>query len=222
LYVKEILAIHARGIFTLKNKKWLNSNLTYGTSFEHTIMTENITNRIPTREECDEIMAIYSMLPNIVAHSLQVMHVSLAIVDNLKDDVSVNRNLVIAAALLHDITKTRSLETKERHDASGGVLLRELGFPRIAEIVEQHVIIQNLNLEGNLEEREIVYYADKRVMHDTIVTIKERVHDLIQRYGTGEEIRNLILQNEVQVLAVERKIAGFMKIDINHAIRKII
>jgi uncharacterized protein len=185
-------------------------------------MTKNITDRIPNKVECDELMARYSMLPHIVAHSLQVMRVSLALTDHLKDGVTINRDIVIAAALLHDITKTRSLETKERHDASGGAVLRELGFPRIAEIVEQHVIIHNLNLEGNLEEREIVYYADKRVMHDTIVTIKERVRDLIQRYGTGEEIRNLILQNEIQVLAVERKIAGFMKIDIHHAIQKIV
>jgi hypothetical protein len=97
--------------------------------------------------------------------------------------------------------------------------LRELGFPRVAEIVEQHVIIQNINLQGRLEEREIVYYADKRVLHDTIVTIDERVHDLIQRYGTVEEIRNLILQNKSQVLTVERKIASFMKIDIDQAIQ---
>jgi uncharacterized protein len=185
-------------------------------------MTEDITDIIPTRDDCDELMARYSMLPNIVAHSLQVMRVSLALTDHLKDGVTINKDIVIAGALLHDITKTRSIKTKERHDSSGGTVLRELGFPRIAKIVEQHVIIQNLNLDGNLEEREIVYYADKRVMHDTIVTIKERVQDLIRRYGINEEIRNLILQNEVQVLAVERKIAGFMKIDINHAIREII
>jgi len=186
------------------------------------IMKKNIKDRIPTPEECDELMARYSMLPNIIAHSLQVMRVSLAVTDYLKDGVAVNRDIVVAGALLHDITKTRSIKTKERHDASGGAVLRELGFPRIAEIVEQHVIIQDLNLEGSLEEREIVYYADKRVMHDKIVTIRERVQDLIRRYGINEEIRNLILQNEVQVLAVENKIAGFMKIDINHAIRKII
>ena len=182
-------------------------------------MTENTCDRIPSRGECNELMAKYSMLPNIVEHSIQVMHVSLAITDNLKSGVSVNRDMVVAAALLHDITKTRSLVTKERHDTSGGELLRELGFPRIAEIVEQHVIIQNINLQGRLEEREIVYYADKRVLHDTIVTIDERVHDLIQRYGTVEEIRNLILQNKSQVLTVERKIASFMKIDIDQAIQ---
>jgi hypothetical protein len=57
------------------------------------------------------------------------------------------------------------------------------------------------------------------VMHDGIVTIEERVHDLIQRYSVSEEIRNLILQNKNLVLAVESKIAGFMKIDIHRAIQ---
>jgi uncharacterized protein len=178
-------------------------------------MTKSTGDRIPSRAECDELMAQYSMLPNIVRHSREVMRVALAIVDNLRSGVSVNRDLVLAAALLHDIAKTKSLETKEHHDASGGALLRELGFRSAAEIVEQHVIIQNLNLEGRLEEREIVYYADKRVLHDTIVTIEERVHDLIRRYAATEEIRRRILENKTQALAVERKIAGFMAIDLH-------
>ncbi len=182
-------------------------------------MTKTNGNKIPSRAECDELMARYSMLPNIVEHSIQVMNVSLAITDNLKSGVTINRDLVIAAALLHDITKTKSLLTKERHDESGGLLLRELGFPSTACIVEQHVIIHNVNLEGRLEEREIVYYADKRVLHDTIVNIEERLNDLIQRYGTTEEIRNLIRINKTQVLAVERKIAGFMSIDLQGAIQ---
>jgi len=183
-------------------------------------MTIYITDRIPTRDQCEELMAKHSMLPNIVEHSFQVMRVSLAITDNLKDSVSVNRDLVIAAALLHDITKTRSLKTKERHAASGGVLLRDLGYERVAGIVEQHVTLLNLNLEGRLEEMEIVYYADKRVMHDKIVTIDDRVDDLIRRYANGEEIlRSRILKNKEQALAVERKIAGFMKIDIQDALK---
>jgi uncharacterized protein len=182
-------------------------------------MTKNNNDRIPSRAECDELMTRYSMLPHIVAHSIQVMNVSLAITDNLKSGVSVDRDLVIAAALLHDITKTKSLVTKERHDASGGALLRELGFSSTAEIVEQHVIFKKFNHGGRIEEWEIVYYADKRVMHDTIVTIDVRLHDLAQRYGKTDEIRNLILQNKSQVLAIERKIAGFMAIDLQQAIQ---
>jgi putative nucleotidyltransferase with HDIG domain len=177
--------------------------------------------RIPSREKCYALMAQYLMLPHIAEHSIQVMHVALAITDNVKSSVEINRDLVIAAALLHDITKARSLETKERHAMTGGLLLRELGFNRVAEIVEQHVIIENINPQGVLEEREIVYYADKRVMHDKIVTIEERLHDLVERYGVTAEISKFILQNGELVLAIERKIAGFMKADLHQVITSI-
>jgi putative nucleotidyltransferase with HDIG domain len=184
-------------------------------------MTKIISDRIPSREECNDLMVKYSMRPNIVEHSIQVMRVSLTITDNLKNGIAVSRDLIIAAALLHDITKTRSLRTDERHDISGGELLRDMGFTSIAEIVEQHVVFPNFNPQGRLEEREIIYYADKRVNHDKIVTIEARVHYLIQRYGNTDEIRNLILQNKTLVLSMESKIAGFMKIDINRAIEGI-
>ena len=182
---------------------------------------QNNTDRIPGLAECEALMAQYTMLPNIVLHSFQVMRVALAITDNLADGVSINRDAVIAGALLHDITKTRSLQTKERHAASGGTLLRELGFPLIAEIVEQHVVI-DLNPAGPIVEKEIVYYADKRVMHDQIVTLEERVQDLLIRYGKTEEIYNLILQNLQHVTTVEQKLASFMKTDIHAAIKEII
>ena len=177
--------------------------------------------RIPSQEECYELMAKYCMLPNIIEHSLQVMRVSLVITDNLKSGVYVNRNMVIAAALLHDITKTRALETRERHDQSGGELLRELGFASVSEIVEQHVILLDFNPLGKLEEREIINYADKRVMHDRIVSLAERAEDLIQRYGITEEIKSLIQQNVRNAYAVEKKIAGFMTVDLDSAIKRI-
>lgn len=182
-------------------------------------LTKNNGKRIPSREECDELMARYSMLPNIREHSIQVMNVSLAITDNLRKNFIIDRDLVIAAALLHDITKTRSLKTGERHDTTGGELLRDLGFPTTAEIVEQHVLLKNFDPNETLHEREIVFYADKRVLHDNIVTIDERLYDLINRYGKTETIRELILQNKGKVLTVEKKIADCMTVDLDQAIR---
>jgi uncharacterized protein len=180
-----------------------------------------VRDRIPSPEECDELMAKYSMLPNIVAHSRQVMRVSLAITDNVKKGVAINRDMIIAAALLHDITKTRSLKTREPHDQSGGELLRDLGFVSIGEIVKQHVILFDFDPKARLKESEIINYADKRVMHDRIVSLAERVQDLIQRYGATEEIKYRIQQNEIQVIAIENKIAGSMAIDLDIAIQGI-
>ncbi len=179
----------------------------------------SLMDRIPTPEECHELMEKYCMLPNIIAHSQQVMRVSLVIADNLKNRASINRNLVMAAALLHDITKTRSLKTREPHDQSGGELLRELGFGRVGEIVRQHVFLLDFNPHEKLEEREIIHYADKRVMHDRIVSLAERVEDIIQRYGATEEIKNRIRQNESKAYAIEKKIASSMAVDLDKTIQ---
>jgi len=177
--------------------------------------------RIPSLEECDVLMRQHGMLPHIVDHSRQVMRVSLAIFDHLKTGVNLNRNLVLAGALLHDIAKTRSLATRERHDTTGGEMLRSLGYAAIADIVEQHVFLRNFDLQGRLEEREIVYYADKRVMHDRIVTIEERINDLIHRYGLTEEVHYRIRRSMDMIRAVENKIAGFMSVDLDLAVQKI-
>jgi hypothetical protein len=58
-------------------------------------------------------------------------------------------------------------------------------------------------------------------MHDRIVSLAERVQDLIQRYGATEEIKSRIKQNESLVIAIEKKIAGFIVIDLDIAIQRI-
>lgn len=170
--------------------------------------------RIPTIEECYELMNCHAMLPNIVAHSEQVARVAATIMDHLKDGTGVSRKAVISACLLHDITKTRSLKTREHHDASGGRLLVELGFPDVGKMIEEHVILQDFQPGGKLLDKEIVYYADKRVMHDRIVTVEERVADLIIRYGSTEKSIQRINLNAKQVCQLEIKIRRFMTADI--------
>jgi len=169
------------------------------------------SDRVPSETECRALIEEHGMLPNIVAHSEAVMRVAAAIVDDLIDPDDVERPLVVAAALMHDITKTRALETKERHDESGGALARSLGMERIAEIIEQHVFLKDFDPEGPLLAKEIVYYADKRVMHDTVVSLDERVEDLVVRYGTTPERVALIRKNLEYARAVEAKIARRMR-----------
>jgi putative nucleotidyltransferase with HDIG domain len=78
------------------------------------------------------------MLENIVAHSLQVCRVSMFLTDRLGLP-ELNRELIRAAALLHDITKTRSFRTQEDHAETGARLIADLGYPEVAGIVGQHV-----------------------------------------------------------------------------------
>lgn len=164
-------------------------------------------------------MQKYEMLPNIREHSIQVRNVSAALVDHLRDDVPIDRELVLCGALLHDIAKTRTIETRElRHDLIGGEMLRELDLEPLAVICESHVFLENFQIDGPLEEREIVFYADKRVKHDVVVSLDERVDDLAKRYGKNDKIKEMIRKNKTFVLRIEEKIERFITTKIDEAL----
>jgi len=165
------------------------------------------TMRIPSENECYRLMAEMAMLDNIVAHSLQVCRVAAVLVDGLNAcGHALDRRLVRAAALLHDITKTRSLKTSENHARTGARYLREKGYPEVGDIVGQHVILPDFKAGGDPCEAEVVNYADKRVMHDRVVSLEVRMADLIKRYdGAGSLVRRLDrMQRQAQ--AIEAKL----------------
>ena len=133
------------------------------------------------------------MLENIVAHSIQVCRVGMCLVDHLKLQGSqLNGQLVQAAALLHDITKTRSFETEENHALTGGQVLTDFGYPQVGDLVRQHVRLDNYSERQNLSEAVIVNYADKRVLHDRIVSLDERMGYIQERYGTRPQHKHRI------------------------------
>ena len=185
------------------------------------MITDSIK-KYPSEDECLKLIKKYEMLPNIVAHSIQVKNVAEAIYNQLTDKEKISIELLIAAALLHDIAKTKSiLENDLRHDLTGGEMLRELGLDEIAVIVENHVVLHGFDPEGLLSEKEIIYYADKRVMHDVIVNIDTRIDDLVKRYGRTEKIKDMILNNKKFVLQLEDKIQRHMDINIETALKNL-
>ena len=133
------------------------------------------------------------MLENIVVHSLQVCRVATCLVDYLKlKEIPLDRQLVQAAALLHDITKTRSFKTKENHALTGGQYLADSGYPEIGNLVRQHVRLDDYSESRSLAAAEIVNYADKRVLHDRIVSLDERMNYILEKYATLPEHKQRI------------------------------
>ena len=133
------------------------------------------------------------MLENIVAHSLQVCRVATCLLDHLKlKGIHLDSQLVQAAALLHDITKTRSFKTAENHALTGAQYLIDSGYPEVGNLVRQHVRLDDYSKDKKLTEAEIVNYADKRVLHDRIVPLAERMNYIIEKYGTQPEHRQRI------------------------------
>ena len=138
--------------------------------------------QIPSEETCRRLIIEMGMMEHIVAHSLQVRRVSLFLADHL-DIPGLNRDLIRAAAHLHDITKTRSFETHEDHAETGAGLLTGLGYPEVGRIIAQHVRLKRYFSSATPTEAEIVNYADKRVLHDRIVPLPGRMTYILEKYG---------------------------------------
>ncbi len=137
----------------------------------------------PSDEECNHLFHETGMLDHIIDHSRQVCRVATFLTDQLrKNDILLNRRLIIAGALLHDITKTRSFNTGEDHTRTGEELLVDLGYHEVGKIVGQHVILDTYFLSDIPDEAEIVNYADKRVLHDRIVSMDKRMKYILERY----------------------------------------
>ena len=149
--------------------------------------------RIPSPETCRQLISDMGMLENIVAHSLQVCRVALFMTDRLALP-GLDRELIRAAALLHDITKTRSFKTREAHAETGALLLAGLGYPEVGRIVGQHVRLEAYFASAVPKEAEIVNYADKRVLHDRIAPLAERMGYILERYGQEPKWRESILR----------------------------
>jgi len=141
-------------------------------------------------EECLKMMDEYNMPQHIKNHSFKVRDISVYLANELnKKDLSLDVKLIEVSALLHDIGKIHCVNTDERHDYFGANILRELGYDRIAEIIEGHVNLEK-DYEGIVED-EVVNYSDKRVMHDKIVTLSERFEDIALRYSAEIDKINL-------------------------------
>ena len=62
----------------------------------------------PNRTTCLQMMDNYDMLPNIKDHSILVANLAIIIGRQLnKNGSELDLDLIVAAALLHDITKTK-------------------------------------------------------------------------------------------------------------------
>ena len=170
---------------------------------------------IPTPEKCYEMMEEYGMLENIRAHSLIVRKVATVIGRGIRKtgcDISMER--IAAGALMHDIGKTPCLNSDADHADVGRKICIRHHFQEIAEIVGQHIHLKGYLSAGPICEREIVYYADKRVNHDMVVSIEERLEYLLDRYAKGrEELKRLIRSNFDQCRDVERKIFSLLEFE---------
>lgn len=174
---------------------------------------------VPTRKECLDLIRQHQMLPHILQHSKLVTRIALLIAGKLnRAGLNLDLALVEAAALLHDIAKTRSIETNENHAHTGGKLLTSLGYPAVANIVRQHIRLDSGSAASAnskiVTEEELVNYADKRAKHEEVVDLSERFRDIEQRYAKKISSLGIQLQEVfVETQVIEKKIFSILSIN---------
>ncbi|PJC37410.1 hypothetical protein CO046_00565 [Candidatus Peregrinibacteria bacterium CG_4_9_14_0_2_um_filter_53_11] len=108
-----------------------------------------------------------------------------------------------------DISVMRELRRRFEgmsHARAGGVILREEGYPELADLVEKHSFVQIDEGFSSWEEK-LLYYADKRVKHDQLVSLKERLSDGKERNGRTVEETAVSQEREKRVFALEEEIS---------------
>ena len=171
---------------------------------------------IPSVKECYELLQKQKVPDHIIRHSEKVALISsfLACFLNLTG-FKLDLKLVTAGALLHDIKKYESiLDRRLNHAEEGYKFLLSLGFKEVALIVKYHVVLpEKVVNSSEVFEEEVVFYADKRVKHEEVVSLKERFRDLRERYGISESALNRLRRLEEVSFIIEKKL--FSKLDFN-------
>ena len=138
-------------------------------------------------------MCDMKMMEHIVAHSMQVCRVATYLTGYLVAHHNhLNFKLIRSAALLHDITKTRSFNTREDHALTGSQFLTDRGYPEVGDLVRQHVVLDEYSAAKIPVDADILNYADKRVLHDEIVDLDTRLDYILERYAKKAEDRERI------------------------------
>lgn len=174
---------------------------------------------IPTDAECRVLWDAHGMLPNIRAHSELVACVATALALLAEEaGLAVNVAEVRAAALLHDLAKTYTINHGGNHCQLGAAWVQELtGNPALAQGVLCHVSWPHpIDLRTDFLPLTLIY-SDKRVKHNQIVTLESRFDDLLERYGTTDYIRTRIHESFQQAEAIERALAEIAGMDIHES-----
>jgi uncharacterized protein len=155
---------------------------------------------IPSRAEAFRIIETVRMPKHILRHSIMVRRAAVVIGAWLRaSGFSIDLALVERASLLHDICKMDCIGTPKDHALMGEEFLCREGYSLVGEVVGRHVRLNSFDVN----EAMVVNYADKRVMHDRIVSVTRRFLDLMERYGTDDARRERILLNHQICLNVE-------------------
>ena len=160
--------------------------------------------------QINKLFKKYNTPKHVLRHIYLVTHVADRISKNLIENwILIDSKLVHCWAMLHDVIRyidfkwwiqkdripynVSDIEIKNwekickmykwfHHADAAWEILEQMWYLEIWKVIRAHKSRQILDSLNTIEEK-IVYYADKKVLHDKEVNIKERLIDWNKRYG---------------------------------------
>ncbi|MFA6027949.1 MAG: HDIG domain-containing metalloprotein [Patescibacteria group bacterium] len=186
---------------------------------------------LPSRTECLRVLKEYNTPQNIVRHSLAVNKAANYLAERfLAHKIPVNAELIDRGSLLHDVLRVcdihgdiyffmdeadkteekKKIYQKQReqyagqHHAEATAGLFQDQYPELANVIRKHRLSAIVKGQLTTWEEKIVYYADKRVNHDKIVTLDGRMVEGKKRWHIkrNQEESDLIM-NKMKELEKE-------------------
>ena len=122
--------------------------------------------------EISRLYQKYQTPQQVIRHMRKVAEVADRLMDGMK--MCGSRVRVMQACLLHDLCRA-----EKQHARVSAEVIRKEGYPAIAALVAVHhqAAYSEREAQGPLTEAELLFYADKRVQEDRLVSVEERFRE---------------------------------------------
>lgn len=137
--------------------------------------------------------------------------------------VGENTELLVTAALLHDIGYASELAVTGFHPLDGARFCREVGRPQIAALVAHHTgarneahlrglpaLLQEFPFRDSLEQRALTYCDLTTGPNGDRTGAAARVAEILERYGSGHVVSRAAEIGLPEFLAIEAEIEGIL------------
>jgi len=164
---------------------------------------------IPTDKQIQSLWQKYQFPPEKRIHVRLVDKVALFLAGKIiqKTHANINKELLHAAALTHDIDKNAPKLPGEHHPDACVRILKEEGMEEVAQIVAKHPlhVILDPAISPSSWEEKLLFLADKMVKYE-ILTVDKRF-DLWRTESLPPEARKILDDSYPKVKKLEAEIA---------------
>lgn len=156
--------------------------------------------------EISRLYQKYETPARVIRHMRKVAELAMQLMDGMPMPW-LNRARVMKACLLHDLCRA-----EKQHARVSAEAIRKEGYPVIAALVAVHheAAYSEREAQGPLTEAEILFYADKRVQEDVLVSVEERFRESRKKCRSPEACA----QHDAMLaktLKIEKKIRRLLK-----------